>query len=124
MNQGKHIPSSVLDDIISTMSPKLKQFHEAHEGGEFFDRSYYDICTSVFIRAISTHKNKDELTRDFKEQRKQFTRKKKRWLSSLLLDCRQIPVDDKAYPFRNTVELWNGPDKEKWRALYGNRTLG
>ena len=52
-----------------------------------------------------------------------MTRKKKRWLESLQINCEQLPKEADTFPFRNIVLKKKVLSRAEWKNLYGNKTV-
>ncbi len=123
MANSVQFPRAFFTAIVDDLDPRLKEFYEENKGQKYFKETFYEICAGIMNDAISEHTDITSLNKYWSYIKKQFTRKKKRWLSSLLDSCEQIDKNAEGFPFHNIVVRRQVISRSDWKTLYGNKTV-
>ena len=123
MSNTYRFPRTFYTDVVDQLDPRLKEFYDMQKGKKYFKTSYYDICTGVLSDTLYNRYDQASLNKFFLDKRKQITRKKKRWVESLEINCDQVPVDSSNFPFREIVVFRKMATRDKWNVLYEGKSL-
>lgn len=123
MSTIRFLPKTFFSDIICDLEPKLKEFYNFYESEISKSSSgYEDLCTEILTDALDGRSDQLELNRYYNEKKKQWKRKKVRWLKQLKDASTGTSITDADYPFPDIIFLyWKRQDK--WKAIYGDLSL-
>ena len=123
MDERNGLPTKFYEEVIEEIDPRLVDFYEDHADKRYFDASFFEACAGILSGILSGGTDSSSLNKVFGNHRKQMTRKKKRWLESLQINCEQLPKEADTFPFRNIVLKKKVLSRAEWKNLYGNKTV-